>query len=447
MIPVKGWLTLFAVALTLTLLGHGGSGQAEETFVIPAELQQAAEKGNPAAQWMLGWLLSDRKDNTEALKWYRKAADQGFQPAQRILSVIYANGLGVQKDQAEADLWLKKALVPREMSDLEQVAYELLENPALRAHALAFCRRKAEAGDAYSQLLLGGSYLHGRGVPKDVKTGLEWLLKAAAQGQVTAQVYLGVLYRGSEGVARDPAKAVDWLRKASENGSVNAMKLLGTMYMEGDGVPEDMKEGFKWYSLAGDKYADPVAQAVLGTFYEIGDVCEKDAGRAMRLFRLSAEHGEALGQWMLGLAYYKGELVSRDEKEAAKWLEKAAAQGHADAQALWGYFVLSGKAGKRDLVAALRLFAQSAEGGCKQSREFLARLADGGFTLSDEEKTAMKALQAKANEGDAEASYLLYLCATHATKRDLANEERLLRLAAQKGHAKARGEMERRGLK
>ena len=45
------------------------------------------------------------KDEVEALKWYRKAADQGDADAQYSLGVMYANGDGVTKDDAEAYKW------------------------------------------------------------------------------------------------------------------------------------------------------------------------------------------------------------------------------------------------------------------------------------------------------------------------------------------------------
>jgi TPR repeat protein len=35
------------------------------------------------------------QDYAEAVKWYRKAADQGYEPAQELLGVAYANGQGV----------------------------------------------------------------------------------------------------------------------------------------------------------------------------------------------------------------------------------------------------------------------------------------------------------------------------------------------------------------
>ena len=43
------------------------------------------------------------------MRWFRKAADQGFAPAQYNLGLIYANGRGVPVDYAEAFKWFTGA--------------------------------------------------------------------------------------------------------------------------------------------------------------------------------------------------------------------------------------------------------------------------------------------------------------------------------------------------
>jgi TPR repeat protein len=43
------------------------------------------------------------------VKWYRKAADQGYAAAQYNLGVCYDNGGGVVQDKAEAVKWYRKA--------------------------------------------------------------------------------------------------------------------------------------------------------------------------------------------------------------------------------------------------------------------------------------------------------------------------------------------------
>ena len=46
------------------------------------------------------------KDRVEAVKWYRKAAEQNLARAQYNLGVCYYNGEGVAKDYVEAYKWL-----------------------------------------------------------------------------------------------------------------------------------------------------------------------------------------------------------------------------------------------------------------------------------------------------------------------------------------------------
>ena len=48
-------------------------------------------------------------DDAAAVKWYRKAADQGLAKAQHNLGVAYSRGLGIAKDDAEAVKWYSKA--------------------------------------------------------------------------------------------------------------------------------------------------------------------------------------------------------------------------------------------------------------------------------------------------------------------------------------------------
>ena len=48
-------------------------------------------------------------NHNEAVKLLRKAAEQGFAPAQCGLGMFYANGQGVDQSDYEADKWFKKA--------------------------------------------------------------------------------------------------------------------------------------------------------------------------------------------------------------------------------------------------------------------------------------------------------------------------------------------------
>ena len=149
--------------------------------------------------------------------------------------------------------------------------------------------RRAEAGDAHAQLVLGHAYMLGRGVPEDPTEAARWLRKAADQGNATAQFALGTLYQWGRGVLQNEATAVSWFTKAAEQGVIGAQGTLGEMYRDGKGVKKDDVAAVKW-------------------------------------FRRAAEGGDAIAQFNLGVAYRTGRGVARDPVEAHKWIMLAAAR-------------------------------------------------------------------------------------------------------------------------
>ena len=75
--------------------------------------QELSNKGYAEAQYYLGYCYYNGKgvtqDYTEAVKWYRKAAEQGNAQAQCNLGYCYKYGKGVTQDYTEAVKWYRKA--------------------------------------------------------------------------------------------------------------------------------------------------------------------------------------------------------------------------------------------------------------------------------------------------------------------------------------------------
>ena len=87
------------------------------------------------------------KDSAEAVKWYRKSAEQGDAIAQYNLGLMYDSGDGVPQDDIEAEKWYRKS---------------------------------AEQGNADAQSYLGSMYFLGEGAPKDYVEAYKWLNLAVA---------------------------------------------------------------------------------------------------------------------------------------------------------------------------------------------------------------------------------------------------------------------------
>ena len=94
------------------------------------------------------------KDEAEAVKWYRLAAEQGDAAAQFNLGLMYNNGRGVLKDEAEAVRWYRLA---------------------------------AEQGNTKAQNNLGNMYGKGEGVLKDSVLAHMWSNIAGANGNEAAR--------------------------------------------------------------------------------------------------------------------------------------------------------------------------------------------------------------------------------------------------------------------
>ena len=79
-----------------------------------AEMERSGPRqGHASAQFNLGVMYDNGrgvlKDDAEAVRWYRLAAEQGQAQAQYGLGRMYAFGRGVLKDDAEAMRWFRLA--------------------------------------------------------------------------------------------------------------------------------------------------------------------------------------------------------------------------------------------------------------------------------------------------------------------------------------------------
>ena len=76
--------------------------------------EKGAKQGGPLAQFKLGIMYYKGRgvaqDYTEAMKWWRLAAEQGFAEALNNLGMMYGNGDGVPADFVEAHKWFDLAV-------------------------------------------------------------------------------------------------------------------------------------------------------------------------------------------------------------------------------------------------------------------------------------------------------------------------------------------------
>jgi TPR repeat protein len=312
------------------------------------DYRQAAERGNPDAQFELGTMYLNGKgtdkDAVKAFNWFTKAGEQGLAKAQLMVALCYKMGLGVKVDDFKAIPWLRKA---------------------------------ADAGYPRAQTTLGVCYLEGSGVSPNPYEGVKWLQKSASQGDAEAQEALGVCYATGRGVNRDVKQAFQWFSKAAEQNLPAAQTSVGFCYENGEGVAEDLEKAVERYKRAALQ-GDETAQVNLGRCYDTGSGVAKDSTEAVKWFRKAAENGYAEAQFYLGNKYLTGEGVERDLATAVLWIRKAADQNYADAQCALGILSSKGIGLPMNSIEAVKWLRKAADQGHKKAIEELRVLEDAG---------------------------------------------------------------------
>ena len=362
---------------------------------ISKDLIAKAEHGDAVAQFELGEAYEGqisspdaadtpegKKSAAEAVRWFRRAAEQGYIEAEKSLAANLSIGWGVpEKDAAEAAKWLRKA---------------------------------ADQGDGSAAFDLGIAYSEGNGVPKDGTEAVKWFRKAdqgSAVEEGTAEVMLGFVYEKGDCVPKDDDEAMRWFRKAAEHGNAGAQDHLGRGYMIGNGVPKDTAEAIKWFQLAasaGNKDAQGALKKLTGQVIK----------SAFDELRAKAENGDAKAQLSLALAYSnwkgtlfiawraalpEGVLVPKRMAEAIKWFRKAADQGYSAAEYCLGLAYEYGDGVPKDDAEALKCFRKAANHGLPEAQDKLGSMYDEGYEVPKDLAESAKWYRMAADNGDVRA--------------------------------------------
>lgn len=165
-----------------------------------------------------GNLAYDRGEITEAIKEWKRGAEEGEPKSQYELALSYSKGEGVIKDDQEAVKWYRKA---------------------------------AEQNDGASQNNLGLMYNEGRGVEKNDNEAAKWFYRAASNGSLAGIFHLALSYEKGRGVPQDYHNAVNTYLEAAKRGYVPAQVNLGLLYAKNVlGFPQENSLAYKWLSIA-----------------------------------------------------------------------------------------------------------------------------------------------------------------------------------------------------
>lgn len=217
-----------------------------------------AETGDAAAQTLVAEILSRglgvKRDEATAAKWYQLAAEQGVPEAQFQYALMLIDGRFVKKDAQGAFALMQAAAEAGNrlaQFNFAQLIVQREPNETGLARAVSYYERAAQAGLADAQYAMSQIYANGVGDKKqDDMEARRWLQKAARQNFDTAQLDLATWLIEGRGGPRDLKTGFNWMKRAAEGGNVAAQNRLAKLYMGGIGTEPDAIEAAAWYFLA-----------------------------------------------------------------------------------------------------------------------------------------------------------------------------------------------------
>ncbi|MBR1504314.1 MAG: SEL1-like repeat protein [Prevotella sp.] len=265
---------------------YGRRKNVEEAY---AWYEKAAEMGHDSAQYLLGQRLIQRrwiatKDVETAVDLFRASAVQGNRDAQYSMGDVYEIGDGVEKNYTEALKWYRMAAEQGHTRAIFCVGYIYYQGRGMlqRNYKEAMKWFLKIDDDAQAQNFIGYMYQKGYGVWQSVDSARVWFLKSANQGYADAQYHLGDSYynnsvsgnveipQGRKGkkskgqnsghlhiyVSKpDYPNALKWYTKAAEQNHPAAQKCLAGMYLHGQGMNhKDTIQAVEWYRKAVANY-------------------------------------------------------------------------------------------------------------------------------------------------------------------------------------------------
>jgi uncharacterized protein len=209
---------------------------------LVSRLSKKAEAGDPEAQWELGAWIEDGfinrhgvvvvpEDRRTALRWFRCSAMSGNASAQIHLGVYLSGGRCTRRDDVQALFWFKRALRQGCSIAPNNIASVYRDREDHR-RALFWYERAAVGGDGDALVEVGIQYYAGQGVRRNPKHAVRCFCKAIRSrnisqlGREVAMFRLGMAYREGQGVKQSNAKALEWLSTANRDDDYPAARTV-----------------------------------------------------------------------------------------------------------------------------------------------------------------------------------------------------------------------------
>ena len=316
------WFCLIATASDVAFAVDNSLDAYRQGHYMQA-VSSLADNANkdPVADYYIGRMrlygYGELKNNISALRYFKRAADQGYLPAQQFMARF---SLMKENNPEQALYWFKRAADSNDIQAQMYCAAAYLFGVGVKKNpesAQRYLIAAAKTGNSIAQYALAQSFLDSRQLANK-KLGLIWLDKAVAQKNPAAQTKLGELYAKGESVPADIVKAKELLGLAVDQGYIPAVyQMAELLRMQGD-----FKQAKDWYIRAENAHYAP-AKMALSQIYTEKTSPFYDLHQGFLQMLKAAQSGYSEAQLALAVMYKNGLGVEKDENLAKEWEQKA----------------------------------------------------------------------------------------------------------------------------
>jgi TPR repeat protein len=208
-------------------------------------------------------------------------------------------------------------------------------------------------------------------------------------------------------LAHDFERAMERLKPLAEIGNARAQAHVGAMYRDGSGTKRDAGEAVKWFRLAAEQ-GDPYSQEQLAYLQEEGPAQVRDVKQAAEWYAKAAEQGKAYSQMRLAVMYRDGRGVPQDLAAALDLFSRAAEQGNSYAQMSLGLLHIKGQGVPQDLAKGISLLRMAAEQNDSSAQYNLGWAYESGTGVPKDAQQAIQWYTKAYDRGNEQAGAHLY---------------------------------------
>jgi TPR repeat protein len=221
------------------------------------EANELAAKDDPQAMTLIAEIYANGlgvgRDDAKAAEWYRRAADLGDPQAMFALAIFKFAGRGGAPDHAAGVKLFEAAAKAGNLFASYNLGLLYLRGQDVKkdfGQAAQLFERAAKGGVPEAQYALATLYREGRGVTKDEKRAMQLMQRAAAAGNLDAMVEFAIAQFNSTNTAKNESAAAEMLLEAARRGSPIAQNRMARLLSAGRGVPANAVEAMKWHIIA-----------------------------------------------------------------------------------------------------------------------------------------------------------------------------------------------------